>query len=107
MMTGQLSGCYSLFVNAMRLTERFLVSILSLFYKRPDPELDSKAARLLRFENETDSEFNLMMFLVLIGLVLLYAMRQSIFSANGLHQTMVRARTLAPRGAAGAHKRSV
>jgi len=70
--------------------------------------MDKKTARLLKFTDPSlDNDFNLTLILLFVGLLLLYALKESLFSPTGLQQTMIRARTLAHKGISGAPKRSV
>jgi len=73
----------------------------------PDSSDDPRADRLLRFEgDDTPYGSRLTMFLVFVGMVLLYVMRKSL-TKSGLQQTMLMAKNLKPKGTVGASKRSV
>lgn len=69
--------------------------------------MDKRTARLLTFENEPNREFNLTVFLVVLGVVLLYVLRDSLVGKSRFHEAVLRARTMRPKTAFGSSKRSV
>jgi hypothetical protein len=69
--------------------------------------MDKRTARLLTFENDSGSEFNLTIILVVVGAVLLYALRDSLVGKSKFHEALLRARAMRPKAAAGSSKRSV
>jgi hypothetical protein len=73
----------------------------------PGATLDSKASRLLEFDEEIDPEGSGLFKVLLIGLLcLLIAMWRTI-STQGLQQTVLLAKRMAPKGAVAAKKRSL
>jgi hypothetical protein len=69
--------------------------------------MDKRSARLLTFENDSGREFNLTIILVVVGVTLLYALRDSLFGKSRIHEALLRARAMRPKSAAGSSKRSV
>ena len=83
-------------------------SILTHYYNfRPAAVLDKRTSRLLKFDGEVDREFNLTVVLLLVGIILLYVMRQSLVGTSGLREALIRARAMRPKVGSGAHKRAV
>jgi hypothetical protein len=73
----------------------------------PGATLDSKASRLLEFDEEIDPEGSGLFKVLLVGLFcLLFAMWRTI-STQGLQQTVLLAKRMAPKGAVAAKKRSL
>jgi Erv1 / Alr family len=73
----------------------------------PGAVLDSKASRLLEFDAEIDPEGSGLFKVLLIGLIVLLVAMWRTISTQGLHQTVLLAKRMAPKGAVAAKKRSL
>jgi hypothetical protein len=74
-------------------------------FHRPGSDLDFQSIRLMSLDNVAPEGSYLTILLALFGIGLVYFMRKSLRSPV-LHQTLLAARAMRPKGSDGAQKRS-